>query len=284
MTRRILNAAAAAAVILLAAGCGTSRKAIPTNATSGFPAVEQGGKVAIVAHRGFWNCEEAGYSQNSIAALRLAQEQGLWGSEFDVQLTSDDVVIVNHDNSVNGKIIWDTPYEELRGILLKNGEPRPTLEEYLAQGLKSKKTVLVLELKKQKNEAREDVLFEKSIAALKKAKLYDPKRVVFITFSYHLCERVARECPEFVNQYLNGDKSPEELAAAGINGIDYQYALLGARVNYISRCHDLGMSTNVWTVDKDSVMRKMIQHKVDVITTNEPLKLREILGSNEYKK
>lgn len=41
----------------------------------------------IVAHCGFWNCEEAGYSKNSIASLRCAQEAGLWGSEFDVNMT-----------------------------------------------------------------------------------------------------------------------------------------------------------------------------------------------------
>ena len=31
----------------------------------------------IVAHRGFWNCEEAGYAKNSIASLRCAQEAGV---------------------------------------------------------------------------------------------------------------------------------------------------------------------------------------------------------------
>ena len=46
-------------------------------------------ETGIVAHRGFWNCEEAGYAKNSIAALRCAQEAGLWGSEFDVNITAD---------------------------------------------------------------------------------------------------------------------------------------------------------------------------------------------------
>ena len=31
-------------------------------------------EAGIVAHRGFWNCEEAGYAKNSVAALREAQE------------------------------------------------------------------------------------------------------------------------------------------------------------------------------------------------------------------
>ena len=33
-------------------------------------------KVAIVAHRGYWNCEKAGYAKNSLAALKCAQEAG----------------------------------------------------------------------------------------------------------------------------------------------------------------------------------------------------------------
>ena len=57
-------------------------------------------KSAIVAHRGFWNCEEAGYAKNSVAALRCAQEAGFWGSEFDVNMTSDGVLIVYHDSDV----------------------------------------------------------------------------------------------------------------------------------------------------------------------------------------
>ena len=58
-------------------------------------------KVAITAHRGFWNCEEAGYAENSIKSLELAQANNLWGSEFDVHMTSDLVLVVNHDAHIN---------------------------------------------------------------------------------------------------------------------------------------------------------------------------------------
>ncbi len=36
-------------------------------------------KTGIAAHRGFWNCEEAGYAKDSIAELRCAQEAGNLG-------------------------------------------------------------------------------------------------------------------------------------------------------------------------------------------------------------
>ena len=62
-------------------------------------------KIAIAAHRGFWKCEAAGNSENSIASLREAQKAALWGSEFDVHLTADNKLLVNHDNTRGGKEI-----------------------------------------------------------------------------------------------------------------------------------------------------------------------------------
>ena len=91
------------------------------------------GDVAVVAHRGFWDCEQAGYAQNSIGALRAAQQAGFWGSEFDVQLTSDGVVVANHDKEYGPKkmVIAQHTYEELVQYPLPNGEKLPTLAEYL---------------------------------------------------------------------------------------------------------------------------------------------------------
>lgn len=49
-------------------------------------------QVAIVAHRGYWNCEAAGFARNSLASLKAAQDAGFWGSEFDVNMTNDSVL------------------------------------------------------------------------------------------------------------------------------------------------------------------------------------------------
>ena len=146
----------------------------------------------IVAHRGFWNCEDAGYSKNSIASLRCAQEAGFWGSEFDVNMTSDGVLLVWHDNNVEGKRIEKHPYEEFKYYRLKNGEPIPTIDQYLEQAKKYPETVLVYEMKKHSCAEVEDRFVDLAIENLKKHELLDPSRVIFISFSHHICKLLQR--------------------------------------------------------------------------------------------
>ena len=262
MRRSIRIAALAAAVTALAASCSP--------------------KVAVTAHRGFWNCEEAGYAENSIKSLELAQQNHFWGSEFDVHMTADLVLVVHHDRHIKGVDIQTHDYADFKDYRLKNGEKLPTLDEYLTQGEKGG-TVLVFELKSQLDKAHEDYMVDRSVEALKKHGLLDPKKVIFISFSMNICERVAALCPGFTVQYLERDLTPEEVLAKGVNGIDYHYSRFQSDPDWVTRAHANKMSVNVWTVDKDENIKEMIGLGVDCITTNVPLKVREILGGKEKK-
>ena len=218
-------------------------------------------KIAIVAHRGFWDCEHAQQSQNSLASLSRAQEVKVWGSECDIHLTSDGKIIVNHDPKINGLVINKTPFKTLAAQLLNNGETRPSFDEYLKQAKKgSERTMLIVELKKQSSKAIEDELVDKALEAIKARGLYDPAKVGFISFSMNICEKIAAEAPEFLNQYLNGDLSPAKVAEKGINGIDYQQMVLFLHPNWVKEAHDLGMSVNIWTVNDE----KDMQHAIDL--------------------
>lgn len=240
-------------------------------------------KVQITAHRGAWKTEEAGRAQNSIASLRVAQDMGVWGSEFDLQLTSDDVILVHHDRHHDKVVIWDNPYSAFKGFRLSNGEAIPTFDEYLAQGEKSDRTILVVELKKQASKEREDLLTDKTIEALKAHGLFDPTRIIFISFSMNICEQLVTKAPGFTNQYLNGDVSPRDLRKKGINGIDYRYKVFYEHPEWVEEAHALGMTVNVWTVNKAEDIHAMIDLGVDCITTNEPALVRTILGNRELK-
>ena len=282
----LFRLSALAAVLISVAACSPARK-ISYSPDNGFPVCEQNGKIAIVAHRGFWNSEQGGMSENSIASLKAAQDAGLWGSECDVHITADDVVIVNHNNDIEGKKIATHKFADFENDLLPNGERRPTLDEYLDQAAKCKTTKLIIELKKQPSEDREDLLVAKTIAALKVHNLYDPDRVLFISFSKYMCDVVARLCPEFINQFLSmdfvGNQTPEIYGNQGINGVDYHYKMFDMHPNWVKNAHERGMSVNAWTVNKEKDIQRMIELGVDAITTNEPLLVREMLKGNEYK-
>lgn len=237
-------------------------------------------KAGIVAHRGFWNCEEAGFARNSVASLKCAQDAGFWGSEFDVNITSDGVLLVFHDGHIDGKVIAEYPYSEFSDIRIKNGEKIPTLQEYLAQGRKSKKTMLVCELKTQPTKQKENELLDKVVAQLKKHGLLSPGRVMFISFSRHICDRIAKEMPKFTNQYLSNDYSPDSLFETGINGIDFYYPLFAEHPEWYPQARSHGMSVNAWTVNGEQDMTSMLDLGVDYITTDRPDVLRELMTAN----
>ena len=68
-------------------------------------------KTQVIAHRGYW--KQAGSAKNSISSLINAQTIGVYGSELDVHITADKVVVVNHDDSIQGHDINTSTYSEL---------------------------------------------------------------------------------------------------------------------------------------------------------------------------
>ena len=234
-------------------------------------------QTGIVAHRGFWNCEEAGYAKNSVAALRCAQEAGFWGSEFDVNMTSDGELIVYHDSDVEGKKIEEHPYSEFKDFKIANGETIPTIDQYLEQGKKYPETMLVYELKPHSCGEVEDRFVEITYKKLEEHGLMDPERVMFISFSLHMCEKIAKEHPEFTVQFLGSSKNPEELAKMGINGVDYNHMVFTLYKKWYRLARKNDMSVNAWTVNKDGDMRRMLKLGVDQLTTDNPLEARAIM-------
>lgn len=265
---------------------GTVAFAGPKKAAK-FPAVKQNDKIAVVAHRGFWKSGQGGFSENSIASLKAAQDNGFWGSECDIHLTSDGRVIVNHNHDIEGLKIAEHTFAELSAYKLPNGERRPSFEEYAAQAAKSVTTRLVVEIKHQPNDEIEKRLIDEAVRILKKQGIFNPKRILFISFSHHACEYIADKYPRFINQFLTSNKkkdmSPSQFAAKGINGIDYQFRLFLKHPEWVDQAKAEGMSVNVWTVNDRKNIQKMIDLGVDAITTNEPLLVRDMLGDREFR-
>lgn len=232
---------------------------------------------AIVAHRGYWNCAEAGHAPNSLAALRCAQRAGFWGSEFDVNMTSDGELLVFHDSEIEGRRIDAHPASAFRHVRLANGERIPTLDRYLRQARKSAATRLVFEIKGHATPELESEAVDRAITRLKAHRLFRPERVIFISFSLHICRRIAALAPGFTVQYLGDDLTPDRLAAEGVNGIDIWFGRLLEEPGRYAAARRNAMSVNAWTVNEEADMERLFRLGVDQLTTDQPLRARETL-------
>lgn len=227
----------------------------------------------VIAHRGYWDCE--GSAQNSIAALDKAHEAGVYGSEFDVLITADGIPVVNHDDSIQGFDIETSSYGQLKDLKLKNGESLPTLEQYLIAGKKHPETQLILEIKPHKTTVNEDRAVAGIVSLVRKQGM--EKQVEYISFSMNICKELLRQAPDAPVYYLKSDVSPKDLKTLGLTGFDYYYKAVQQHPEWIREAKELGLKTNVWTVNDTSVMQWLIAQEVDFITTDKPVELNEVL-------
>ena len=166
----------------------------------------------VIAHRGAF--KKNGFPENSIASLREAIRLGCTGSEFDVRMTADEVLVVNHDHDFQGMDIETSTYEQLLAKTLPNGEKIPTLKAYLTEGMTQKGTKLILEFKpSQLGIARSERVGELSVKTVQE--LGAQAWVEYITFSYEGGLKAIASDSKAKVVYLNGDKTPLQLKEAG---------------------------------------------------------------------
>ena len=48
--------------------------------------------------------------------------------------------------------------------------------------------------------------------------------------------------------------------------------------HWIEECHKLGLTVNVWTVNKPEDMQWCVDHKVDYITTDDPVETAKVIS------
>ena len=232
-------------------------------------------KTQVIAHRGYW--KQAGSAKNSISSLINAQTIGLYGSELDVHITADKVVVVNHDDSIQGHDINTSTYSELQNLKLENGETLPTLAAYLEQAQKNTGVKIIIEIKHKKDAELEKRTVLEVVNLVNGLKM--EKQVEYISFSMNICKELVKLSPKTPIAYLAYKDfvvSPKELKKLGISGLDYHHSLLLQKPEFIEEAKAAGITVNVWTANDPIVIQKLIDLKVDYITTDEPVKALEL--------
>jgi len=244
--------------------------------------------VEIIAHRG----ASHDAPENTLAAIRLAWEQGADAVEVDVHCSRDGKIVVIHDPGLrklarcSGKVC-DKTLAELKQLdvgLWKGrqwaGERIPTLDEVLAAIPGGKR--LFIEIKCGAESIPEVQRALRSTGTSANA-------IVIIGFSLATMTEVKRALPEvevcwIVERKRNlrtGRWSPtadfiiERVRKAELDGVDM--GVRGLHTEFVELAKAAKLKCYVWTVDSALVAGRLIRAGVDGITTNRPGWLREQL-------
>jgi len=233
--------------------------------------------VTIYAHRG-----ARGHApENTLLAFSLAFDLGAEAIEFDVQRSSDDQLVVIHDDTVdrttNGRgYVRETPFEKLREL---NADVRwntpqriPTLTETLAL-VEARGGAMNLEVKA---DSREDAL---ATAATLESMLADLNesmraRILVSTFELDAVAWLKSRLPWLrVGALFTGSQWRKENMVARALDLDAEAIHPNIRLvlpDLVERAHDAGLRVNVWTANRWPTIRRLLALGVDGIFSDLP--------------
>ena len=237
----------------------------------------------IIAHRG----DKTHAPENTLAAFKLAAENGADAIEFDVKLTADERVFVLHDQTVNrtttgtGKI-FQLPFAVVRNLDAGGwfsedyrGERIPTLDEVFETV--GKRLYINIELTNYATPG--DGLVPKVVDLVKKHGLQD--RMLFSSFFARNLQITRSLLPEVPRGLL---------CMRGILGSwgrtftwrgDYfalHPYLTDVDPGLVNRVQAAGKRVHVWTVNSEEDLKRMIGLGVDAIITDDPVLALRLLG------
>ena len=229
----------------------------------------------IIAHRGAW--KEFNLPENSIASLNKAIELKCDGAEFDVRMTLDGVLVVNHDPTYFGDTIQTNTYAYLNRNKLSNGEDLPTLAAYFKAGKKGRKnTKLICEIKTAISANEQDRLATlRTIALAKKMNLEDD--IIYISFSSAILDWIKEAAPSATVLYLEADLAIQQVLSHQFDGINYHYSHFKKHPNLAIEAKNAQLKMGSWTVNELGDLEMLIQQGVTLITTNQPFEFQNYL-------
>ena len=251
----------------------------------------------IIAHRG----ANKKAPQNTLPAFVTAINEGTDGFETDVHLTKDGIPVICHNYTIdatsNGRgDITSYTLAELKkfdfGAYFSQefkDTPLPTLDEFLELTSESGCEIINIELKCPKdNNIRR--LAQETLKAVKKYGCLD--RVIISSFS----PKVLKTVKEIDARCKTAFLYPISHISV-CRPVIYPFLLIkkiGCDIIHpasivvtkkiVDIAHSLGIKVNVWTVNEEKAIIKLLEYGVDGIITDKPLEARQIIEEYEKKK
>ncbi len=234
----------------------------------------------LIAHRG-----ASGHApENTMAAFRLAVEQGATFIETDLHLSRDARFVAIHDatleRTTNGRgLVRDLALAELRKLDAGSWfhssfarEPIPTLEEILDFG-RDADVVFYLEIKYDTAWGMHHAL----VGALRDAK--ESARVVVLSFDPATLDKLHRHDATLMTGLLFDRLGPDHVAMAHSVGARQ----LAPRADFVTsqlveRAHGADLQVATWTLNNPEHMRAVIAAGVDGVMTDYPDRLHAVVS------
>ena len=244
----------------------------------------------FISHRG----ESVDAPENTIPAFKLAMERNTSGSECDIHLTRDNVLVTIHDSNTRRigdreMVVEESAYSELEMVDASNHKPEysgtkiPRFSETLKY-LGSDRLYYV-EIK-----SGDPAVIDAMIDELDKAGIA-PEQVVMISFYENIVRIFKERYPErkallllSFRVFSNGTWAPTanqliaKLRDLNADGIDIGGHLNFISADYIRRVKDAGFEFAVWTIDDENTAKAFIDLGVDAITSNCAARLQKIFS------
>ena len=233
--------------------------------------------VAISAHRG--GSIEA--PENTIESFEYSIELGSSYIETDVQLSSNGIPYIFHDNDLKrlfGKnIIFNSLHsDEIDELILFDKYKIPTLESTLQ---KFPDALFQIDVKT-------DEVVLPTMEVIKKTNSTD--KVCIASFSSKRLKQVHKLYPEICLSMGPFEVMKLLLASFGLyrrkvpgNCLQipiYQYGIKLVTKRFINYIHSIGLKIHVWTINDEDTMHKLIDLGVDGIITDRPKTLKDLLS------
>jgi glycerophosphoryl diester phosphodiesterase len=224
--------------------------------------------VLVIAHRG----ASAAAPENSLAAFRLAVEEGADFVELDVQESADGEVLVIHDKDLmkvagSPVTIWESEAAQVRAVDIGNrvgpqfaGERVPTLAEALAV-CKGRSRVIV-ELKSYGHDQK----LEERVAAIVEAAGME-NDCIFMSLDHHMVWKMKLLRPSWRVGVLVA-KALGDLTTLQADFLAVESKIASAA--FVRRAHRADKDVYVWTVNDPAWMLNAMGHGVDGLITDVP--------------
>lgn len=246
----------------------------------------------VIAHRG----SNKVAPQNTLPAFKQAIAEGTDGFETDVHLTKDGKLVICHNYSVDDTSdgrgdITSYTLKELKTLDFGSyfsteyiGTPLPTLEEFLELVAPANAEIINIELKRPKDNNIDIV--RKTLSMIKQYGVLD--RVIISGFNPRLLKAVKDFEPRCKTGFLYPtlDLATHRLElipflTAKRIGADYihPYSACVSK-GIVKQAHRLGLKVNVWTVNDEATVKKLLDMGVDGIITDCPGKVKQYIANH----